>query len=120
MKESDWLNAGYIPKCDEYMKNAVITATCMLYVTNSLVGMDELYMTKENIEWLTNGLLVARSAAAICRCMDDISDHEVSITQHLYKFFFSIIVLKMLKCICIVTHRLINKEDMLLQLLIVT
>ncbi|KAG5601129.1 hypothetical protein H5410_032499 [Solanum commersonii] len=22
MKESDWLNAGYIPKCDEYMKNA--------------------------------------------------------------------------------------------------
>ncbi|TMW99339.1 hypothetical protein EJD97_002711 [Solanum chilense] len=78
MKESDWLNAGYIPKCDEYMKNAVITATCMLYVTNSLVGMDELYMTKENIEWLTNGLLVARSAAAICRCMDDISDHEVN------------------------------------------
>ncbi|XP_015161133.1 germacrene C synthase-like [Solanum tuberosum] len=78
MKESDWLNAGYIPKCDEYMKNAVITATCMLYVTNSLVGMDKLYMTKENIEWLTNGLLVARSAGAICRCMDDISDHEVN------------------------------------------
>lgn len=78
MKESEWLNAGYIPKCDEYMKNAVITATCMLYVTNGLVGIEELHMTKENIDWLTNGLLVARSAAAICRCLDDISDHEVN------------------------------------------
>ncbi|KAG5601130.1 hypothetical protein H5410_032500 [Solanum commersonii] len=50
----------------------------MLYVTNSSVGMDKLYMTKENIEWLTNGLLVARFAGVIGRCMDDISDHEVN------------------------------------------
>ncbi|KAG5601127.1 hypothetical protein H5410_032497 [Solanum commersonii] len=79
MKESDWLNAGYIPKCDEYMKIAVLTAPCVFYVTNSFVGMDKLY--------LTNGFLVARSAGVICRCMVDISDHEVSITQHVYNIF---------------------------------
>ncbi|KAG5601157.1 hypothetical protein H5410_032527, partial [Solanum commersonii] len=36
------------------------------------------YMKEKNNEELTNGFLVARSAGVICRCMDDISDHEVN------------------------------------------
>ncbi|XP_049408723.1 sesquiterpene synthase 12-like [Solanum stenotomum] len=76
MKEIDWLNDGYIPKYDEYMTNALVTGTGMLYVTHSLIGMEEL-ITKETIEWITNEPLIVRAASLITRFMDDIADHEV-------------------------------------------
>ncbi|XP_049373063.1 sesquiterpene synthase 12-like [Solanum verrucosum] len=76
MKEIDWLNDGYIPKYDEYMTNALVTATGMFYVTHSLIGMEEL-ITKETIEWITNEPLIVRAASLIARFMDDIADHEV-------------------------------------------
>ncbi|KAG5601188.1 hypothetical protein H5410_032558 [Solanum commersonii] len=59
MKEIDWLNDGYIPKYDEYMTNALVTAAGMFYVTHSLIGMEEL-ITKETIEWITNQPLINR------------------------------------------------------------
>ncbi|KAF3617601.1 (E,E)-germacrene B synthase [Capsicum annuum] len=76
MNESDWLNAGFIPKCEEYMTIARVTTGCMVYVTNYLLGMEK-PVTKESIEWLRNRSLVVRAAAAICRYMDDIADHKV-------------------------------------------
>lgn len=81
MKESDWANAGYISKCEEYMTIAHVTCGCMFFVTNSLVDMEEL-TTKETIEWKTNGTLITHAASTICRLMNDIADdHEVSTVQ---------------------------------------
>jgi len=78
-KEAQWLNANYIPKCEEYMKNGVVTSTGTMYGIISLVVMEEI-ITKEAFEWLANEPLILRAASTICRLMDDMADHEVSIT----------------------------------------
>ncbi|PHT28845.1 (E,E)-germacrene B synthase [Capsicum baccatum] len=49
-KEAQWLNAGHIPKCEEYMKNANVTTTCMMVATTSLSFMEET-IAKEIFEW---------------------------------------------------------------------
>ncbi|PHU14596.1 hypothetical protein BC332_15801 [Capsicum chinense] len=74
-KEAEWLNAGYIPKCDEYIKNAIVSTTFMVLGTTSLIGMEEL-ITKDIFEWITNAPSIVRASSTICRLMDDISDHE--------------------------------------------
>ncbi|XP_075098381.1 sesquiterpene synthase 12-like isoform X2 [Nicotiana tabacum] len=75
-KEAQWLNANYIPKCEEYMKNGVVTSTGTMYGIISLVVMEEI-ITKEAFEWLANEPLILRAASTICRLMDDMADHEV-------------------------------------------
>ncbi|NP_001289542.1 sesquiterpene synthase 12-like [Nicotiana tabacum] len=75
-KEAEWLNANYIPKCEEYMKNGLVSSTGPMYGIISLVVMEEI-ITKEAFEWLTNEPLILRAASTICRLMDDMADHEV-------------------------------------------
>ncbi|WMV34445.1 hypothetical protein MTR67_027830 [Solanum verrucosum] len=74
-KEAEWLNAGYIPNCDEYIKNAIVSTTFMAVGTTSLIGMEE-FITKDTFEWITNEPSILRASSTICRLMDDISDHE--------------------------------------------
>ncbi|OIT34738.1 germacrene c synthase [Nicotiana attenuata] len=75
-KEAKWLNAGYIPTCEEYIENAIVSNTFMALGTLSLIGMEEL-ITKDIFEWITSEPSIVRASSTICRLMDDISDHEV-------------------------------------------
>nr|AAL25826.1 cyclase [Nicotiana tabacum] len=75
-KEVEWLNANYIPKCEEYMKNGVVSCTGRCMEQFALVVIEEI-ITKEAFEWLANEPLIPRAASTICRLMDDIVDHEV-------------------------------------------
>ncbi|XP_019265606.1 PREDICTED: germacrene C synthase-like isoform X2 [Nicotiana attenuata] len=74
-KEAEWLNAGYIPKCVEYMKNANITTTCMMGATISLALMEE-PITKETFEWIINEPLILRASSTINRLKDDCIGHN--------------------------------------------
>lgn len=74
-KEAQWLNAGYIPKCEEYMKNANVTTTCMMVATTSLSFM-EVSIAKETFEWIINEPLILRASSAINRLKGDIIGHD--------------------------------------------
>nr|QBM78972.1 beta-cadinene synthase [Petunia x hybrida] len=74
-KEAEWLNTGYTPKCEEYMKNALVSSTFMALATNSLVGTEEV-ITKDIFEWVTNEPSIVRASSAIARLVDDITDHK--------------------------------------------
>ncbi|PHU14550.1 (-)-germacrene D synthase [Capsicum chinense] len=75
-KEAQWLNAGYTPKCEEYMKNGNVSCICMMLSTSSVVLMEE-FITKEIFEWMINEPLIVRASSAINRFMDDMGGHEV-------------------------------------------
>uniref|UniRef100_M1AZX2 Caryophyllene/alpha-humulene synthase n=1 Tax=Solanum tuberosum TaxID=4113 RepID=M1AZX2_SOLTU len=79
-KEAQWLDAGYIPKCEEHLENALVSSGCLMATTFSLVGMEE-FIPKQTYEWLMNEPLIVRAFSMICRAMDDIIGHEVSITS---------------------------------------
>nr|XP_016496051.1 PREDICTED: (E,E)-germacrene B synthase-like [Nicotiana tabacum] len=106
-KEAQWLNAGYIPTCEEYIKNAIVKKlarayfkeaqwlnagyipTCEEYIKNAIVSNTfmalgtlsligmEELITKNIFEWITSEPSIVRASSTICRLMDDISDHEV-------------------------------------------
>nr|XP_009785132.1 PREDICTED: germacrene C synthase-like [Nicotiana sylvestris] len=75
-KEAEWLNVGYIPKCDEYMKNANISTTCMMSATISLAIMEE-HITKETFEWMINEPLILQASSAINRLKGDCIGHNL-------------------------------------------
>nr|QBM78973.1 beta-cadinene synthase [Petunia x hybrida] len=74
-KEAQWLNAGYTPKYEEHMKNALESCGYYLLATTSLVGMEE-SITKATFEWMISEPLIVRASSVITRLMDDVVDHE--------------------------------------------
>ncbi|XP_049379015.1 sesquiterpene synthase 12-like [Solanum stenotomum] len=74
-KEAQWLYARYIPKCEEHMKNALVSCGYMMAVTTSLIGIDE-FISTQTFEWIINEPLIVRAALIINRGMDDIIGHE--------------------------------------------
>nr|XP_016487179.1 PREDICTED: (E,E)-germacrene B synthase-like [Nicotiana tabacum] len=73
-KEAQWLNAGYIPKCDEYLENGSVSVGITLIAVTSLVCLEEL-ITKETLEWVINDPLILRTSGVISRLKDDIIGH---------------------------------------------
>ncbi|XP_059299095.1 sesquiterpene synthase 9-like isoform X2 [Lycium ferocissimum] len=74
-KEAQWLDAQYIPTCEENMKNALVSCAYMMLSTTSLVGMEE-FISRETFEWMINEPLIVRASTVISRLMDDIAGHE--------------------------------------------
>ncbi|XP_015078497.2 germacrene C synthase-like [Solanum pennellii] len=76
-KEAQWLNNdNHIPKYEEYMENAIVSAGYMMGATNCLVGVEE-FISKETFEWLMNEPVIVQASSLINRAMDDIVGHEV-------------------------------------------
>jgi len=78
LKEALWLNDVYIPKCEEYMKIAIVSTTVMMAATTFLCVMEE-NITKETFEWVINEPLILRASSVIGRLKDDINTNDVSV-----------------------------------------
>ncbi|KAK6786982.1 hypothetical protein RDI58_015507 [Solanum bulbocastanum] len=76
MREVQWLDAGYTPNCEEYMKNALVSCGYMMTATTSLVGIDE-FISRETFEWMINVPLIVQAISAINRITCDMTGHEV-------------------------------------------
>ncbi|XP_049408724.1 sesquiterpene synthase 12-like [Solanum stenotomum] len=74
-KEAQWLDAGYTPKYEEHLENALVSCGYMMAATTSLIGMDE-SISQETFEWMINEPLIVRAASIINRRMDDMIGHE--------------------------------------------
>ncbi|XP_006358819.1 germacrene C synthase-like [Solanum tuberosum] len=75
LKEALWLNDVYIPKCEEYMKVAIVSTTVMMAATTFLCVMEE-NITKETFEWVINEPLILRASLVIGRLKDDINTNN--------------------------------------------
>uniref|UniRef100_M1BR34 Sesquiterpene synthase 2 n=1 Tax=Solanum tuberosum TaxID=4113 RepID=M1BR34_SOLTU len=74
-KEAQWLDAGYTPKYEEHLENALVSCGYMMAATTSLIDMDE-SISQETFEWMINEPLIVRAASIINRRMDDMIGHE--------------------------------------------
>lgn len=79
MKEDKWFRDGYVPKFEEYMKLGSETCGVRMLTITSLVGMQEDFLSKEAFDWVSKDPLIVQAAAVICRLMDDMVGHEVTI-----------------------------------------
>ncbi|KAG5588838.1 hypothetical protein H5410_049272 [Solanum commersonii] len=75
LKEALWLNDVYIPKCEEYMKVAIVSTTIMMAATTFLCVMEE-NITKETFEWVINEPLILQASSVIGRLKDDINTND--------------------------------------------
>ncbi|KAH0640640.1 hypothetical protein KY285_037226 [Solanum tuberosum] len=75
LKEALWLNDVYIPKCEEYMKVAIVSTTVIMAATTFLCVMEE-NITKETFEWVINEPLILRASSVIGRLKDDINTND--------------------------------------------
>lgn len=76
LQEAIWFHNGYVPKVEEYMKVALVTAGYMMLATTSMVGMGD-SLTAQTFDWVTNEPLIVRAASVIGRLMDDMAGHEL-------------------------------------------
>nr|AAC39432.1 germacrene C synthase [Solanum lycopersicum] len=75
-KETQWLNdCDHIPKYEEQVENAIVSAGYMMISTTCLVGIEE-FISHETFEWLMNESVIVRASALIARAMNDIVGHE--------------------------------------------
>ncbi|KAK6786977.1 hypothetical protein RDI58_015502 [Solanum bulbocastanum] len=76
MREAQWLDAGYTPNCEEYMKNALVSCGYMMTATTSLVDIDK-FISRETFEWMINVPLIVQAISVINRITCDMTGHEV-------------------------------------------
>ncbi|KAL6533752.1 Trehalose-6-P synthase/phosphatase complex synthase subunit [Orobanche hederae] len=70
--EAKWLFNKCMPTMEEYMKVSTPSSGYMMLSTNSLLGMGENIVTKEDFDWISSEPLVVRASAAISRYMNDL------------------------------------------------
>ncbi|GMI79434.1 terpene synthase 21 [Hibiscus trionum] len=73
--EAKWLKEKYVPKIEEYMRNAVLTAGYILLTIASFLGMGDL-VTPEIFSWTFSNPKIVDASSIVCRLMDDIASHK--------------------------------------------
>nr|BBO53760.1 putative beta-caryophyllene synthase [Scoparia dulcis] len=76
-EEAKWVFQNHIPSSmEEYMKVAVPSAGYVMVATTALVGMENLLIKKEELDWVSSEPLIVRASGIIARLMDDIVGHQ--------------------------------------------
>lgn len=83
--EALWLNNGYVPTLEEYLKVSVITSGYFYMTAASYVGMGE-EATKEVFDWLKTHPKFVMDSSLIGRLVDDIQSHEVKLNEYFYPY----------------------------------
>ncbi|KAL5546120.1 hypothetical protein UlMin_005807 [Ulmus minor] len=69
--ESKWFQTNYVPSFEEYVELGLKTCGYSMLTTTAYLGMGDI-ATKEAFDWASNYPKIIKSAALICRYMDDI------------------------------------------------
>ncbi|KAJ4872672.1 hypothetical protein Rs2_45661 [Raphanus sativus] len=69
--EAKWFNSGYLPNCEEYMKNGVVSSGVHLVMLHVYYLLEE-EMSTEKVELIESNPEIVSSAATILRLWDDL------------------------------------------------
>ncbi|XP_065871540.1 probable terpene synthase 6 isoform X2 [Euphorbia lathyris] len=73
--EKKWFEEGYNPLLDEYLDNASITISTLIYPAASFIGMKDMVQVQEYI-WLQTNSKIEGFVNLLCRLNDDIEDDK--------------------------------------------
>nr|GMD52679.1 (-)-germacrene D synthase-like isoform X2 [Ipomoea batatas] len=74
--ERKWYHDGHNPTFEEYIKLASLSAGYPMLATASLVGMQEDFVTKEVLDWMSSMPLILHASSVMARLLDDTTGHE--------------------------------------------
>ncbi|CAI0457130.1 unnamed protein product, partial [Linum tenue] len=75
-----WCTEGRIPTVEEYMiEGGYVTGGMPIVYASAFVGMGADIVTREALEWASNGSKMLKSGCVICRFQNDIFSYEVII-----------------------------------------
>ncbi|WCJ18969.1 Terpene synthase 5 [Euphorbia peplus] len=72
--EARWFDNGYVPKFEEYLRNAMITTTSELLISALFLGLKDAGM-KEMI-WVRESPKIVEATKKLVRLYDDVATHE--------------------------------------------
>ncbi|XP_065858473.1 probable terpene synthase 8 [Euphorbia lathyris] len=72
--EARWFDNGYVPRFDEYLRNAMITTTSELLIAALFLGLKDAGM-KEMI-WVRESPKIVKATQKLVRLYDDVATHE--------------------------------------------
>nr|UJH94382.1 caryophyllene synthase [Zanthoxylum ailanthoides] len=75
--EAKWFNANYMPTFEEYMENSTISSGYPMLAVEALIGLEDVTITKEALDWAISVPKIIRSSSLIARLVDDIQTYKV-------------------------------------------
>lgn len=73
--EAKWFNEGYIPRMEEYMEVATISASYHLFASVSFLALGDV-ASKEVFEWAQTDPMLLKATGVIGRLLNDIVSHK--------------------------------------------
>ncbi|XP_019173416.1 PREDICTED: (-)-germacrene D synthase-like [Ipomoea nil] len=74
--ERTWYHDGHNPTFEEYIKLACLSGGYQMLATTSLVGMQEDFVTKEVLDWMSSEPLIVQASSLMARLLNDTTGHE--------------------------------------------
>nr|GMD80246.1 (-)-germacrene D synthase-like [Ipomoea batatas] len=74
--ERKWYYDGHNPTFEEYIKVGSLSGGYPMLATTSLVGMQEDFVTKEVLDWMSSKPLILQASSVIARLLNDTTGHE--------------------------------------------
>nr|BBD88588.1 beta-caryophyllene synthase [Zanthoxylum piperitum] len=75
--EAKWFNANYLPTFEEYVENSTISSGYPMLAVEALIGLEDVTITKEALDWAISVPKIIRSSSLIARLVDDIQTYKV-------------------------------------------
>lgn len=78
LQETKWRDEKHVPPLKDHLLITLYTSLCMTVVCGSFLGMGQ-EVTEDAIKWAASYPKIAKAIAMICRLLNDVVGHEVSI-----------------------------------------
>ncbi|KAL9441415.1 hypothetical protein AB3S75_019993 [Citrus x aurantiifolia] len=75
--EAKWFNAKYVPTFEEYMENSTMSSGYPMLAVEALVGLEDMAITKQALDWAISVPKIIRSSSVIARLDDDVHTYKV-------------------------------------------
>lgn len=76
LQEAKWFASGHVPKCDEYMKNAIVSTGVHVALAHAFYSMGQ-GITEETVSLMDDFPTIVHSTATILRMCDDLEGDRV-------------------------------------------
>lgn len=75
--EAKWFNCKYVPTFEEYMENSTMSSGYPMLAVEALVGIEDVAITKETLDWAISVPKIIRSSSLVARLDDDVHTYKV-------------------------------------------
>jgi (3S)-linalool synthase len=76
LQEAKWFASGHVPKCEEYLKNAIVSTGVHVILVHAFFLMGQ-GITNKTVSLMDDFPTILSTCATILRLCDDLEGHKV-------------------------------------------